>query len=355
MAECCTEPVIIHRQNPDTGRPEQSTDGGEVWTPDPSDVQNQVMVLPPIVSEGGRTKCDAATNASEHVNELIDATRTNLETAGTVFELAVAIAGAALALFLIFITAGALTAPVTAVATAIWAAATAAFELGVEAYDTYWTTDKKDEILCALFCTIGDNGQFDDSQYANFVHRIRDRLPDSPFRALIMNAINAGGSRGLSQMASYGNAADADCASCHCDDTWCKTWDFTEASFDSLWSSYNPSSNPAVYNTSWVTDTGWQTANGSPNYSIIKIAINTHILTRVTFVLDPLTDATAFMGILPSATADATVNYAISDRNFDGSEPTGTYLAIGQRDRAILTSVTLHGTGVNPFGADNCA
>jgi len=110
---CCGTQVIIHRINGVTGRPEISTDNGVTWLPDPNDVQNQIMLYPPIVSSGGKTKCDAATNASEHINELITATGENLEAAADIFTLAVAVAETILGLFLIIISAGALTAPDT--------------------------------------------------------------------------------------------------------------------------------------------------------------------------------------------------------------------------------------------------
>jgi len=232
---CCEEKVIIHRYNPVTGRPEISDDGGETWKPDPADVQNQIPLYPPLVTDGGSsTKCDAATNASEHINELIDATGENLNTAGDVFTLAVGIAEAVLALFLILISAGTLAPIVTAVATAIWAAASAAFSLGYDLYMAYWTTDKKDAILCALFCNIGEDGQFTEAQYQAVRAKIKGQLPASPALDIVMTAINAGGARGLSQMASYGNAAEADCSSCDCGEIGVYNVNQTTGVFDLL-------------------------------------------------------------------------------------------------------------------------
>ena len=213
---CCEDKPTLHRFDPETGRPQISTDGGVTWKDDPADTQNSIPLLPPLVHSGSSsTKCDAATNASQHINELIEATGENLSTAVDVFGLAVAVAEAALGLFLIIVSAGSLTAPVVAVATAIWAASTGVFNIGVDLYNAYWTTDKQDEILCSLYCTIGEDGQFNESQYAAFMARIKEKLPASPALTIITSTINAGGARGLSQMASYGNAAEADCSSCH--------------------------------------------------------------------------------------------------------------------------------------------
>lgn len=216
---CCPPEIAIRRFNPDTGRPEVSYDGGTTWGGDPADPENLVQLYPPLVTEGGsKTKCDAATNASQHINELITATGENLTAASSVFDFAVGVAGAILALFLIIVSAGALTAPVTAVVTAIWVAAAGAFDLGIALFEAYWTTDKQDAILCSLFCHIGENGQFTEAQYQAFRTDIKDTLPASAAFDIVMTAINAGGARGLSQMASYGNAALADCDSCECSD-----------------------------------------------------------------------------------------------------------------------------------------
>jgi hypothetical protein len=221
MAKCCVEPVTLHRINTETGRPEISVDDGVTWQEDPADVQNQIQLLPPLVTEGGsNTKCNAATNAADHIDELITATGENLTTASTVFGLAVGIAEAILAAFLIFVSAGTLTAPVTAVATAIWVAATQLFALGIAAYEAYWTTDKHDVLFCAVYCNIGDNGQFTEAQYQAFRSKVLSTLPASPALDIVMTAINSGGAVGLSQMASYGSGAIRDCDSCVCND-WC--------------------------------------------------------------------------------------------------------------------------------------
>jgi hypothetical protein len=220
MAKCCIEPVTLHRIEPETGRPQISIDNGATWQSDPEDVQNKIQLLPPPVRAGSSsTKCNAATNAADHVDELIVATGENLTTASTVFGLAVGVAEAILAAFLIFISAGALTAPVTAVATAIWVAATELFSLGIAAYNAYWTTDKQDAIFCIIYCNIGADGQFTETQYQSFRSEVYATLPASPALDIVMTAINAGGAIGLSQMASYGSGAIRDCDSCtECDE-----------------------------------------------------------------------------------------------------------------------------------------
>jgi len=227
---CCDDQPVEHRYNPETGRPEVSYDGGATWREDPNDIQNQIPLYPPLVTGGGgKTKCDAATNASEHINELIEATKTNLETATTVFSLAQAVAEAALAIFIVIVSGGTLSPLVATLMAAIWAAAQGVFALGIEAYDAYWTVDKKDAILCALYCNIGENGQFTEAQYQSFRSKVKSTLPASPAFDIVMTTINAGGATGLSQMASYGNAAEADCSSCDCVSCECDIQTFIAA------------------------------------------------------------------------------------------------------------------------------
>jgi len=354
-SNCCTPPAITIRINPTTGLPEQSTDNGTTWTPAAGGLQSVIVEpIPPVTSGTSNDSCDAATNLAGQVDVWISQVETDFDTAVSLLEFAIGVLEAILVAVVTVLSAGTLTAVEAAVLPLLGAALFATWGAGKAAFSAYWSTDNRDQVLCAAACTIGDDGSFTDAQFTAFFNRCNTRLPPSPAKMLFMGFLSSVGRQGLNAMAATGLSSSSDCSECHCDDTWCKEWDFTVESFDDVFSSYTPASNPAVYNTNWVPATGWQTANGSPNYSIIKLPLDTAVLTHVLFTLDPTTDATAFMGILSTATADATVNYAVNDRFFDGSEPVGTYLAIGQRDRAVLTYLKIEGTGVNPFGADNC-
>lgn len=234
MAQVCCEPQIyILRVNPDTGRPERSIPGSDVWTPDPTDPLFDIRPLPPIVrdTEDG-TKCDASTNALEHIEDLITATSENIGTAITVFELAVAVAGFLLEVFLIVLTGGAASPAALEIAGLIWAAATAAFVEGKTAFDDYWTNDNKDKILCALFENIGADGTFTPTQYEDFKHQVYADLPPSPALDMVMTSLNAGGYQGLNQMASYGSAAGADCSGCTTPPCDVEQWEIAPAGAD---------------------------------------------------------------------------------------------------------------------------
>lgn len=228
IINCCPEEETIKRFNPITGETEISKDGGTTWEVDPHSIQTQIVMQPSPVDTGtAANKCDAATNGWEHIEDIIAGVSDNLATAGTVFELAVAVAEIILVVAIALITGGAGSAIAIEIAALIWGAATAAFEAGKEAFDAYWTQEERDKILCALYCTIGDTGQFTDAQYQSFLARWRtDATPSVAFN-MVISSVMAVGVAGLNNLCSYGNHADADCAACDCNP--CEgEWDFTK-------------------------------------------------------------------------------------------------------------------------------
>lgn len=218
MAECCEPTIYLQRLNPETGRIERSKDDGTTWTPDPADPIYKIVQQPPLVVDGGdHTKCDAATNFSEHFNDIITGCSENLGTASSIVQLAGGIAALLLDIFIIIVTEGVGIVVITTISNAIFAGISAAFAEGKAAFDAYWTSDRKDAVLCAAYCTIGDNGQFSQTEWEACKHRIKLDLTPSPALDMVLTSANAAGYVGASNMASYGNAADADCASCDCD------------------------------------------------------------------------------------------------------------------------------------------
>lgn len=342
MMPCCNDDVL-YRYDPD-GNLEKSTDGGVVYFPAPEDdirINPKVTYPEPPTVEGQDKKCIAADGAVVLIKQQIGDQLTDDMSRYTLAQLITDWTNTIVG------TSNPFTALVTIISNQI-------FALLISAVRAALTDDVYAQLNCILYCHMSDTAFFSGSAWEAVRSQILSEISGIA-GVFLEHLIYLIGNGGLSNLARSGaGSTGANCSECHCDDTWCKEWDFTIDGYTSIFSSYNPASNPAVFNTHYIAGVGWQTANGSPNYSIIKLAINTHNLTRVTFTLDPSTDATAFMGIIPSQTADQTVNYAVNDRFFDGSEPTGAYLAIGQRDRAILTYIRLEGTGTNPFGANNC-
>lgn len=224
---CCCDSstqVIEHRVNPTTGQLEISTDSGTTWTPDPeSPITTLVQWPPPVTAGVSSNKCDAATNGKQHIEDLIAGCSEWLETAGTVLELAVGVCTALLTLIAAF-SAGTLAPAAAALATAIWAAAAAALEIGKTAFDGYWTTVERDKITCALFCTIGDDGSFTEAQYNAFLAKWTADATPSPAFNLVIQSVKAGGRAGLNNLCSYGSAAESDCSDCACGSCDWSTW-----------------------------------------------------------------------------------------------------------------------------------
>jgi len=184
---CCTDPLVIKRINPTTGQVEQSSDGGSTWTPAaggwPSVI---VQPVPPVGNGVAATKCDAATNVGGQVQVWIDHVINDFDTATTLLEFGLALVAAIAAAVLAVLTDG-LTIPLIApTMAALGAALAAVWALGKTAFQDYWTTENKDDVTCAAFCCIGDDGSFTDAQFSCFWNKCNEELPPSPAKMLFM-------------------------------------------------------------------------------------------------------------------------------------------------------------------------
>ncbi len=345
----CPDPSTYLYQVDEDGNILVSTDGGTVYVPISNDPRITAPILPLLPGEPGDTKqCQAAVNVRTHVQSKADKIKADANAWAGVTEMIAALIG-----FLIFLgvigTGGALTPVLLVFAGAMLSAGQGAFAAAM-------TDDVYQQFQCFVFCHMTDDGVLEDGGLDAIIADINDGITGIA-NSFLVSTLHTMGVNGINNMAKTGSGegVDAgDCDICHCDETWCKVFDFSIQSYSAYWSSYDADSNPAVFNTHYNEAGYWQTDNGNPNYSIIKIPkLWGGHLTRVTIQEDPDSD-NMFMGLLPSAGGDVVVNYGISDRFYDGSEPSYTYLAVGQRSRAKIRKVTLHGTGSNPFGADNC-
>ena len=220
---CCEERPTEKRIDPDTGDMQISTDGGVTWTPDPESPKYAVIQQPPPIPAGYvDSKCDAATNALQHIQDIISETSSNIATAGSIYEFAVIVCTALLTAALVFITGGTASPLVLSIVGIIWGGGSAVFAAGQAAFDDYWTSDNLDIVLCALYDNIGEDGAFTEDQYQGWRSQVKFELPSSPARDLVMTAINALGAAGLSNMASYGGASESDCSDClnFCGSNW---------------------------------------------------------------------------------------------------------------------------------------
>jgi hypothetical protein len=214
---CCTPPAITIRVNPTTGLVEQSTDNGANWSPVAGGFQSVIVEpVPPVTSGVSATKCDAATNVAGQVDVWIDQVSNDFTTAVSLLEFGLAVCEAILIAVVTVLSLGTLTAIEAAVLPTLGAALFAAWGAGKTVFDDYWTTDIKDDILCAAYCNIGDDGSFSESQFSAFWNEVNAKLPASPAKMLFMGFLSSIGKQGLNAMAATGASADSDCGDCDC-------------------------------------------------------------------------------------------------------------------------------------------
>lgn len=213
---CCPPqsiPIIRRIDPEDPVNIQISYDGGDTYITDPVQIWNTIMPLPPPVIDGTHTKCDAASNALQHIKDAIAAQIASLEVGGTIAVIATALVVFLIGAFLAIITEGfALPAEVGLFYDVIAAISA----LGVVAFTDYWTSDNYDIILCALFCHIQEDGTFTQGGFDGFIGDITTGLPDSAAKDWLIQVMSVGKLAGLNNFAAYGVSADADCSSCSC-------------------------------------------------------------------------------------------------------------------------------------------
>jgi len=203
---CCYD-VVLHRITPD-GNMEISINGGD-WIPDPNDPRTTATQYPPIVFDENHTKCDAASNVNEHLNDLISGVSEQLGGAGSLLEIAAAIAAIIFALFI---------APETipALVPLILPLVSGLLFLGQAAWDAYFDSDTHDKILCAIFCSIGEDGTFTAGQYAAMLTALGTSLTAGVAKDYFIDLVGRIGLVGINDYAAVGTSADADCTDCDC-------------------------------------------------------------------------------------------------------------------------------------------
>lgn len=205
---CCCRDIVLHRVN-DDGELQISTDGGVTWTQDPQDPRITGVQYPPMPMDDHHTKCDAATNASDWIGNIISETSSQLGGAGSLLEIAAAIAAV---LFGVFVAPESLPILLPVLIPII----SALVFLGQAGWDAYFTETVRSEILCALYCTVGDNGAWTAGQYADFLAKLASDLPASVAKDLIIDLVTRAGIIALNDNAAIGTSADADCSDCEC-------------------------------------------------------------------------------------------------------------------------------------------
>ncbi len=250
---CCLELYIIQRVNVTTGLLEISINNGVSWQPAPGSLPTMIVQpVPPVTSGVSATKCDAATNAMQHIDDWITHVGTDFDTATTLVEFAALVVLAIVNAVLLILSEGALTAAELQIIGVISAALAAVWAGGKTLFVDYWSSDNKDKILCALFCTIGSDGSFTDGQFSEFWNKASADLPGGLAKSLFLGFMSSIGSQGLSTMAATGASADADCSGCTDCLNPCDNVEFLSTN-----GGYTTSSDSVGTRGEWVAGQGW--------------------------------------------------------------------------------------------------
>ena len=219
--DCCVDIQILTQVNVDTGDLEISIDNGETWRPKPDAPKTFIVNPPPPVTAGvTANKCNAATDGMAQIDFWIDATAENFDTATTLLEFCFLVAASVAGAILVVLTGGGFGPFELAIIEAVGAALIAVWNGGKTEYVNYWTPEVKDVILCALYCTIGENGSFNQAQFLHFRKKMHDELPRSNAKTLFLGVLDSVSLQGLNRMCATGTVGDADCGDCNCNCDW---------------------------------------------------------------------------------------------------------------------------------------
>lgn len=370
----CEQIEVLHRVTED-GDLEVSYDGGVTWVPDPNDPRVTGTRLPnTIPGTGDDRKCNASTNCLENFKDQQAGFSNNLEQGQNILGLALQLASIVAAL---------LFAPEAApiLIPLLITLATALVDILKTDYDAQFTNAVWDQLLCDIFCTIGDDGQFTQTQYNLLMTAI-----DADFTgnvALTFTGILRGwGLVGLNNACIAGAAATADCESCDCEDVWCYLFDFATAGTED-WEAialgageFGQYVSGQYWDTTDAVDTIANPDQGE-RMAFIKRLFSARTITRVKVIYDYV------KGVTDSATAPAIQIFLkdnsvwsrtfgeAADGNDQVAEWTGATAGIDEirfhirssRDTTIpyaysgtahVKSILVEGMGSNPFGLDNC-
>jgi len=205
----CCEQTVLHRVG-EGGTLEISTNGGVTWRPDPNDPRIIGTQLPNTISgEGDDKKCNAANNAIGNFKDAQAAFGHSLSTATTILGLAAAIAAEIALLLFSAGTAAEILVPL------IISTATALFGVLEADYNAEFTEDVWNDLTCDIFCTVGDDGQFDSTRLISLQAKVDAHFSDNV--ALTFQSILRGwGVLGLNNACIAGSTTASDCSGCDC-------------------------------------------------------------------------------------------------------------------------------------------
>ena len=209
---CCCKKVIIYRFNPETGRMEQSDDGGLTWENAADPRYDNPTIPNPYTGTDDNKKCLGASNVEavfqEHTNELLDEATLWTGITGLIpIILQIIIWLGVVASF------GALTPIALALTAALMGVGKAAFEAAMTG--EVWNT-----FACIVYCHIEPDASFTEEQILAIQDDLYAQLTGIAPRFLA-DYVKILGVVGMTNAARSGRVAIADCSDCMCGDQNC--------------------------------------------------------------------------------------------------------------------------------------
>lgn len=319
------------------GAPEISTDGGTTYTP--------IQTAPPPVRgtppAGQDNRCLAAANA---VNVLVSF---HYEIARTyapgipVLVLATAVVAVILSMLGLFIAAGAITGMMTALLLYAASLVNDAFTAAIQ-----------EELKCILFCAGSETGGAVTFDLAAVNAEIAAKYPSDDMWRVLSLYLQIIGADGLNRAGATTAITSATCNCLECE--WCYTFDFTQS--DGGWLDFGDRCIYSLGN-GWIRksgaiSTGMVIQRLFPSSSIITSVYSEWVgdiggLRQHSIRVNSMNDLSNFASGISSPRTVA----------FSNITANSIFLvvdAVYSEANIIFRRVTIRGTGVNPFGSDNC-
>lgn len=207
---CGCNQSILTRFNPDTGRLEQSTDGGATWTPAPDPRYDNPVSPNPYGGTVDEIKCLAAANVAAVAKAQADELIANSSAWGSITLMI-----PALLAFIGWLLAIASFGTLTPIALALTGAL---IHAGSGAFAAAMTTDVYNTFACIVYCHIQADGTFSQGNLDAIKADILDQLNSPPSIAakFLGDFVGLLGIVGMGNAAHSGYESTANCEDCGC-------------------------------------------------------------------------------------------------------------------------------------------
>src|ERR1044072_1579576 len=360
--------TILHRVDPVTGYPEQSSDGGETWINDPDSIYSQAVKVPPKpILDTSTSRCEAANNVVENLMTLQEKYSGHIGEINNLIDLAITLLVDAVILLLTGLIGAPLVALVSPLIPKILDVARDLLNTTQEDYDALFTIPVWNATRCIVYCNTADDGVYTQAEWLTIINQLKGQLGAGAQTAgaNLASMVNVWGIVGLQNASRLGSGAEGNCDDCACSDEWWFEFDFTDSAYNLVWHPFATNQGHYVANEGYAPDVPIDIAQ-------LVIASNFEAqggVDLIGYIVEQTgTAATNYnRGVFYNETRanlDGNTTEIIDQHDAWAGETDGflhvTFLApqwvgpaAGGGSDVRLTRVGLHGKGSNPFGYDN--